>query len=164
MIFNIPVARTIGDSKIWLFKDGVINTALTGGFNGLELDSSTGYLAYDDTITNGRNKHYTTQKSVDLTSISTIHLVIGTKAYSGSLRYVRNFADASERNGTNLAGSGLDKYVSRSSFTGGEFYELVLDVTEYNKKMYVGVGFGVSANESGSQRATAYYIREWWME
>ena len=147
------------DWLLYLFKDGVVNTKVVSGINATISD---GALYFDDTITKGYCKTYTTKTPVDLTYANTIHYVMMCSTSTASA-YFRGAVYSAAYNGDNIHVDRTLAAVSSDSPFNKEVREVVLDVSKLTGSYYVGYAWGVYSTASGN-RSFSGYIYDWWLE
>lgn len=143
----------------YLFREGQVNNAVTGGINGTIQD---GVIYFHASVAVSNNKTYTTINKIDLTNVSKMKCVfVSPNTVSGI--YFRLLVPNARKNGENVTTSYLVAYKGTTSPFAGWRYEVTLDVSGLSGEYYVGYAWGVSSDAS-SKRDITGSIEEWWLE
>lgn len=145
--------------KKFLFKDGQINTELTGGINGTVQND---VIYFSKEISVGNNKTFTTREKIDLTKAKSIMARMVSPNTVAAL-YFRLLVGDNEKNGENVTTSYLVAYEGVTSPFNSEEKIVSLDVSSLSGEYYLGYAWGVSTSASDSRTVTGR-IYEWWLQ
>lgn len=145
--------------SIYLFKNGEINTELTGGINGT-IQNEVIYFSQEISV--GNNKTFTTKQKIDLTNVKSI-MARMVSPNTVSAVYFRLIVDDTASNGAEVTTSSLISYEHLSSPFNSEEKLVTLDVSGLSGKYYLGYAWGVTTSASGARTVTGR-IHEWWLE
>lgn len=143
----------------YLFNNGAVNDALTGGINGTIQD---GAIYFYGSVDVSYNKTYTTVNKVDLTGINAVKAVI-VSPNSFEDAYFRLLADDAQHNGERVTLAYLVAAHSTYSPFVGEVREITLDVSALSGEYYLGYAWGVDSGSANAKTITGY-IQRWWLE
>lgn len=145
--------------KVYLFNDGQVNEAITGGINGT---IQNGVISFSKTIAKGDNMTYTAVNKVDLTNATKLKCIFkSTNTVSGI--YFRQVITNARKNGETVTADYLKAYNGVASPYNGRRIEMTLDVSEFTGTHFIGYQYGVDSDAS-SQRDVNGRIERWWLE
>ena len=144
--------------KIYLFNDGQVNEAVTGGIYGTIQD---GKIHFSSSVGKADNKTYTAYQQVDLTGINSIKCVF-TSTNTSEYAYFRLVVTNAKKNGDNVTTDYLPVYRTIKGSFAGRRIEATLDVSNRSGPQWIGYSWGVLSD--GSTQTITGDIERWWLE
>lgn len=145
--------------KIYLFNDGQVNEAVTGGINGTIQD---GNIYFSQSVAVSANETFTTVNKIDLTNATKVKCVF-TSPNTVEEIYFRLLVHSARKDGGTVTSENLTAYKGTSSPFNDRRIEVTLDVSGLTGLHYLGYQWGVTSSAS-SKRDITGRIERWWLE